>query len=241
MTELTNKMVQGRLETVASGTYQPEIPGLPALVFVKMGLKHRGISSRAYSSKLKELYTAGGWFSEALIPTALEKICKENGLDIGVLKKQREILKRFYDSLPDDLSRPYDELTPEEVGLLSPEEQAERQAGIQEHGRRIMDWQQNFFAEDDYRILEQVRQIEQLEQHLKYNTAEHRAREYQIQTEILECARQMENIKERYFSSIEDIAGLEDYNRDGLVQLYLKWKQFKEGLLPQFFRPDNPS
>jgi len=67
MSELTNEMVGRRYEIVASGTYTPEIPGLPGLTFVKLGLKERGASSRAYSSKLKELMAAGGYFSEALL------------------------------------------------------------------------------------------------------------------------------------------------------------------------------
>lgn len=239
MAELTAEMVQRRYETVASGTYSPEIPGLLGLTFVKMGLKERGISSRAYSSKLKELMAAGGYFSEALLPSVLERACIENGLDIGVLRKQREILRRFYDSIPKDLAGPFDQLTEEEVALLSPEERAEREKAIEERGRRVMDWQQGFFTEDDYRVMSQARQIEQLEQHLRANTAEHRAREYQMQTEILLCARRSDDIDKPYFSSIEEIAELEDRNRDALVQLYLKWKQFKEGLAPQFFRPDH--
>lgn len=239
MTELTAEMVQRRLETVSSGTYAPEIPGLPGIVFVKMGLKEKGISSRAYSSKLKELMSAGGYFNEALLPTVLQKACRENGLDIGVMKKQRDILKRFYESIPKDLSGPYDQLTPEEVSLLSPEEQDERQKGIEDRGRRIMEWQKNFFTEEDHRIMEQAKQIEQLEQHLKANTAEHHARKFRDETEILICARRADDIEKTYFSCIEDINELEDRNRDVLVQLYMKWKQFKEGMLPDFFRPDN--
>ncbi|MFA5316997.1 MAG: hypothetical protein WC369_06225 [Dehalococcoidales bacterium] len=238
MAEVTAEMVQRRLETVASGTYAPEIPGLPGIVFVKMGLKEKGISSRAYSSKLKELMAVGGYFNEALLPSILQKACRENGLDIGVMKKQRAILKRFYDSIPKDLSGPYDQLTPEEVVLLSPEEQEERQKGIGERGRRIMEWQESFFTEEDHLVMDQARQIEQLEQHLKANTAEHHARKFRDETEILACARREDGVKP-YFGSIEEIGDLEDRNRDALIQLYSKWAQFKAGLTQQFFRPDN--
>ncbi|MCG8401365.1 MAG: hypothetical protein MJA84_07180 [Firmicutes bacterium] len=239
MAELTAEMVQRRYETVASGTYAPEIPGLPDLVFVKMGLAQRGHSSRAYSAKLKELYAAGGYFSEALLPTILEKACRENGLDVSVLKKQRDIMKRLYDSIPPELAQPYDQLTPEEVTLLSPEEQAERRRDMEEHGRRIMEWANGFYTDEDRAVMEQTKQIEALEQHLKAQTAEHYARKHQMETEILLCARKTEDTAAPYFADIEDIQGLEDRNRQGLVQLYIKWKQFKEGLLPDFFRPDS--
>jgi len=238
MAKLTQEMIQRRLETVVSGTYQPDLPGLPGLVFVKMGLKERGISARAYSSKLKELMAAGGYFSEALLPSVLERVCRENGLDLSVLKKQREILKRFYDSIPPEMADPIDQLTPEEVTLLSPEERAEREKDAEGRGQKIMEWQVNFFTEEDYKTMEMSRQIEQLEQHLKANTAEHYARKHRDETEILMCARRADDIEEPCFGSIDEIQELEDFNREGLVQLYLKWKQFKEGLSPQFFRPD---
>lgn len=239
MSELTSAMVQGRLETVASGTYSPEIPGLPGLTFVKLGLKERGASSRAYSSKLKELMAAGGYFSEALLPSVIEKTCRENGLDIGVLKKQREIMMRFYDSIPADLAGPIDRLTDEEVVLLSQEEREERAKAIDERGRQFGEFVENFYTDEDRAIFEQARQIEQLEQHLKANTAEHFARKHQTETEILLCARRSDDIEKPYFSCIEDIQELEDRNREGLIQLYGKWTQFKSGLNPDFFRPNN--
>lgn len=239
MSNLTKDMVQRRLETVASGSFQPEIPGLPGLVFIKMTLKERGYSSRAYSSKLKECMATGDYFSEAMIPSVLEKACRDNGMDPGVIAKQKEILKRFYKSAPQDLVDPIDELTDEEVSELSPEEKAERTGAIEERGRRIMEFMTGFYTEEDQRILEQARQIEDLEISIKNNTAEHQARKHQMETEILLCARRIDDISQPYFPSIEEMLALEDTNRNGLVQLYLKWKQFKEGLLPQFFRPDN--
>jgi hypothetical protein len=239
MAEVTAAITQRRFETVASGTYSPEIPGLPGLTFVKMGLKERGASTRAYSSKLKELMAEGGYFNEAFLPSLLERACKENGIDIGVLRKQRELMKRYMDSIPPDLNGPFDKLTPEEVALLSPEEHIEREKAIQERGKKIMEWQDNFFSENDHRLMETARQVEQLERHLKANTAEHHARKHQMETEILICARRSDDIDKPYFNSIEEIADLDSYNREGLVQLYMKWKQFKEGLLPDFFRTDN--
>lgn len=239
MADLTEPMVNRRYETVASGTYTPEIVGLPGLTFVKMGLREKGASSRAYSAKLKELMNQGGYFNEALLPTILERTCRENGIDTSVIQKQRDILQRFWDSVPRDLQDPVDELTPEEVAELSPEELDARNQLIEARAQRFKDIMENFYKPEDYRILEQAKQIENLELQLRNNTAEHHARKHQMETEILLCARKSEDTEKPYFSSIEDIQELEDTNRDGLVQLYMKWKQFKEGLLPQFFRPDS--
>ena len=239
MAALTPEMVQRRLETVSSGTYAPEIPGLPGIVFVKMGLKEKGISSRAYSSKLKELMSLGGYFNEAMLPTVLKKACEENGIDPGVIRKQQQILKRFYDDIPKEFRDPLDQLTPEEVALLSPEERDQRAKEIEERGNKIMAWQLNYFTAEDREIMEQVEQIDQLETHLKANTAEHHARQHRDTAEIQQCARREDNINKPYFGSVEDILELEDRNRDALVQLYMKWNQFKNGMLPQFFRPDS--
>ena len=238
MTELSEGMVQRRYETVTSGTYKPEIPGLPDLVFTKMSLGERGKSSRAYSAKLKELMAEGGYFAEALLPTVLERTCRDNGLSLDVVKQKQQFYRRFIESIPPELSGPFDQLTDEEVAELSSEQRAERQQAIEERGRQIMKWQQEFFSEEDLRVFEQAQQIENLEQQLRANTAEHFARKHQMETEILLCARQAVDTNKPYFESIEDIQELADTNHQGLVQLYLKWKQFKEGLLPQFFRPD---
>ena len=235
MTELTNEMVNRRFEAVASGTYAPEIPGLPGLVFTKMGLKERGISSRAYASKLKELYSKGGFFSEAFLPTILEKACKESGIDLNdVLRKQREILKRYHDSIPEEFTKAFDELTDEEVALLSPEEQKEREKAIAEHGRRAMEWQQNFITEEDQKFMDQAKQIERLEQHIKSHTAEHHARAHQAVQEILVCSKK-EDGATPYFSSEEEIEDFMTANTQIGITLFWKWNQWKGGLLPDFF------
>ena len=239
MSELTNETVGRRYEIVASGTYTPEIPGLPGLTFVKLGLKERGASSRAYSSKLKELMAAGGYFSEALLPSVLERTCRDNGIEMVVLRKQRDIIKRLYDNIPPDIAALIDKLTDEEVALLSPEELEDRGKAIEDRGRRFGEFAESFYTDEDRAVFEQARQIEQLEQHLRANTAEHHSRKHQMETEILLCARRSDDTEKPYFSCIEDIQDLEDRNRNALVQLYMKWKQFKEGLLPDFFRPDN--
>ncbi len=239
MSELTKDMVERRLDQVASGFFKPEISGLTGLVFIKMGLKERGKSSRAYSSKLKELLNEGGYFSEALLPTALKKICDDNGLDVGVLKKSRDLMKHFYKEIPDHLTGSYDELTDEEVALLPQEEKTERQKEIQARGREIIEYLQNYFTEDEQKVIDQAKQVQALEEHLKVNTAEHFARKHQMEIEILLCARSEDDIQIPYFKSQEEIQGLGDINKNGLVQLYLKWKQFKEGMYPQFFRPNN--
>ena len=240
MAELSKEMVQRRLETVASGSYQPEIPGLDGIVFVKTGLKEKGISSRAYSAKLKELYAAGGYFSEAMLRTVLERVCADNGIDIKVLKKRVEIERTFYDKIPPELTCPYDQLTDEEVAQLSPEERGERDKAIEERGLKIVEFMSSAYSEEELKVFEQVRQIEDLERQLRANTAERHAREHQMQTELLICARKVENLEEPYFKSQEEIAALEDVDSRMLAQLYLKWKQFREGMLPDFFRPDHP-
>lgn len=240
MADLIAEMVDRRYETVASGTYSPEIPGLPGITFIKMGLKERGASSRAYSAKLIELMNQGGYFSEALLPTILERTCRENGIDMAVLQKNREIVKRLFDAAPEDLIEPIDELTDEEAALLSPEQKAERERYIEDRGRRIADFMTSFFTANDQKIMDQAKQIENLELQLRNNTAEHNARKYQMEMEILLCARKSDNIDQQYFSCIDEIQELDDTNQAGLIQLFMKWKQFKSGLLPQFFRPNNP-
>lgn len=240
METLQNELIQRRQDTVSSGSFNPIIPGLTGLVFVKMGLKEKGRSSRAYSSKLKELYAEGGYFSEALIPHTLEKICKEQGLDFKVLDKQREILRRFYEAIPDDLRDPVAPLTEEEQAEMSPEEQEAFQKKLEERGKRIHDFMDNFYTDEDRETMAQAKQIEMLEGHIRANTAEHLAQKFQMEIEILLCARKAENLDQPYFSTIDEILELEDTNRPGLIQLYQKWKQFKEGMLPEFFRPDSP-
>lgn len=236
--ELTADMVQRRYETVASGTYAPEIPGLPGLVFMKMGSKERGASSRAYASKLKELMAQGGYFNEALLPSVLEKACIDNGVDLGVIRKQREILKRLFDSIPEEFKKGIDELTDEEVTLLSPEEKEEREKAKAEHGKRAVEWQQNFFTEDDQKIMAQAKQIEALEQHLRTNTAEYYARMHQAIQEILICSKK-EDGETPYFSLEEEIEEFCALNFQIGATLFAKWNQFKTGLNPEFFRPNS--
>ena len=239
MAELTKDMVQRRLDSTASATFQPEIPGLPGILFVRMGLKEKGKSSRAYSGKLKELYAEGGYFSEPMIKTIIERAAKENGIDPKVIKKRVEIERKFYESIPPELAGPYDQLTEEEVGLLSPEERTERDKAIEERGLQIMEFMKGAYNEEQLQIFEQAKQLEDLERELRSNTAERHAREHQLQSELLMCARKVDDQEQPYFSDIEEISALEHENRQGLVQLYTKWQQFKEGYLPQFFRPDH--
>lgn len=160
---------------------------------------------------------------------------KVNGIDMSALRKQREIIKRVWESIPADLQDPIDELTDEEVACLSPEEREARNKAIDDRAMRFKTVMENAYTPEDIVILEQAKQIENLELQLRNNTAEHQARKYQMETEILICAKKSENIEVPYFSCIEEIQELEDTNRDGLVQLFMKWKQFKEGLVPQFF------
>lgn len=239
MSKLTSEMVERRLHQVASSTFVPEIPGLPGLEFHKLTLADRGRASRAYAAKLKELNAAGGYYNEALIPTVLERVCRENGLDMAAtLRQAKASQQRFYDSMPKEFTLPFDQLTEEEVALLSPEEREEREQAIVERGRRILEWQQQFYTADDRRVVKESQQIEALEAHLLANTVEHQARIYQMCEEILCCAC-TEDAKP-YFDSVDEILGLADQSEQLLATLWLKWRQWKAGAAPQFFRPDHP-
>lgn len=231
MMELTQEQIERRAETVISGTYKPEIPGLD-IVFHRMGLAEKGISSRAYSSKLKELYDVGGYFSEFAVPTVLRKVCKENGLDAGAIAKKRALMERMYKSIPEEFAGPYDQLTDEEVAELSPEAHAARASGMADRGRRMTEWMFGFYSDDDHALLAEAEQVERIEAHIRANTAEHFARKHQMETEIVQCARREDGAAA--FASIDAVQNLPSAV---LTQLYLKWKQFREGLTENFFSP----
>lgn len=229
--ELNQQQIERRAETVISGTYKPEIPGLD-IVFHRMTLADKGISSRAYSSKLKELYDLGGYFSEFAVPTVLRKVCKENGLDVGTIAKKRELMERLYRSIPEEFSGPYDQLTDEEIAELSPEAREARSAGMDERGRRAAEWMLGFYTDDDHAMLAEAEQVERIEAHIRANTAEHFARKHQMETEIVQGARRTDGTAA--FASIDDVQNLPSAV---LTQLYLKWKQFREGLNENFTSP----
>lgn len=233
MADLTKEMVNARREEIESGTFHPHIPGLDNLVFVKMTPKVKGISSRAYSKRLMELFAEGGYYSESLLPQILKKICAQHGIDVNVLKQSVSLQKKIYDNAPEDLIGPYDSLTDEEVAKLSPEDRAKRRKAIEDRGRRYVEFLSRLFTEEEKEMLEQIKQIEELQQKLKTNTAEHWARKYQMEVEIYHCTRCADDSDKHYFESPEAVTEIED--QKALILLYGKWRLFREGRDPDFF------
>ncbi len=233
--ELTQEQIERRAEGVVSGSYRPDVPGLDVL-FIRMTLSDRGASSRAYSAKLKELFDAGGYFSEFALPNVLRKVCQDNHLDLDALQRKRAIQERLFRSIPPDLQGPYDSLTDEEVAELPAEARESRQQAIAERGQRSVEWLAHFYADADREVLAEAEQIEQLENHIRSHTAEHLARKHQMEMEILRCTRQAGNPEQPYFKSIEQIQNLPPAV---LTPLYMKWKQFREGMTDAFFSPSS--
>jgi hypothetical protein len=232
MAELTNDMIQRRFQKVVSNPTPVNIYGLPNLAFVPLNSKTRGISARAYSAKLMELYREGGFYSEALLPKVLKEICEKHGLDVKLLDKKMALQRKLFEALPEDLQGPYDQLTPEEVAELPPEEQKKREEAIRERGRRIAEFVNQVYTKEELEELEQIRMIEALEQELYHSTAEYHARRYQMVTEILHCARKADNPDEPYFSSEDELEALPVRV---LSDLFLAWKQYREGMPSDFF------
>jgi len=234
-----------RLESVASGNFEPHIPDLPGLLFVKMNGADKGAANRAYSAKLKELFNEGGWFARALLPTYLDRQAKEAGLPTNLRTKVRAIQERLMKSIPAELDKPYDRLTDEEVQLLSPEERQARDEAIMALGKQRFEWLQSFYTEEERRTLAQMEQMENLEQHLITQTAEYQAEKHQVHTELLRCCRRLPDQEydaktmPPYFESIEQIEELEEtVGTEPMVQLYAKWRLFKMGYDPDYFRPN---
>ncbi|MHB1418482.1 MAG: hypothetical protein ACYCX4_02680 [Bacillota bacterium] len=233
MAELTNEMVERRFAKVSSNPVPVNIPALPGLCFVPMQGREKGISSRAYSSKLMELHKEGGYYSEALLPTVLRKICEQNGIDIKVLDRKMTLNRKLFESIPEDLSGPYDQLTQEEVAELPAEEQEKRQKAIEECGHGIAEFVANIYTDEEKESRAQIVQIETLEQELRQNTYEFHARRFQMQTEILLCTRQEEDPAKPYFVDMDELEMVRPV--EALVNLFMAWKQFREGMPSDFF------
>ncbi|MFO7172056.1 MAG: hypothetical protein DIU70_003675 [Bacillota bacterium] len=228
MAELTQDMIERRYLKVASNPTPVNIPGLPGLFFKPMGPKERGISSRAYSQALFK-YIQEGYPSEHALGELVKRAAANSGLDYRVLARKAAILRKYQQAVPEELQGPYDQLTPEEVAELPPEEQAKREQAIRERGRRIVELLQTALTEEEREALRQIEQIEALEQHLRQQTAEWHARRDQAVAEILACA-----VKEDgspYFPGGEE--ELEQVER--LADLFLAWYQFRNGMPSDFF------
>ncbi len=238
MAELTQSMVEARTEKVLSGLGDPHMPQFPGLVFKKLDLADFGRVSRAYSAKLKELHTEGGLYSEALLPTDLAKLCAAAGLDARVLAKANEIQRQAYDQLPDAFKGTFDQLTPEEVAQLSPEEQQRRQEAMMARGQAMLDHLTNLYTPEQQAVLDQAAQVEALEMQLRLQTYEHHARAEKMYTELLLGCRLVDDPTQPYFIDRDDMNHrLAEAGVEAVQRLMERWNQWKAGSSPDFFSP----
>ena len=237
MAELTQDMIEARAAEVIGGMFEPYIPSLGGLLFVKMDLRAKGISSRAYSARLIELHKQGGYYPEALLPQVVKRLCAEQGIDYdAVLRKQRTLLKKIQDNVPADLAGPIDKLTDEEAARLSSEEREARDVAIRERGQKIAAYVESQYTPEDWEVRAQADMIEALERDLQAQTYEHHARKAQMEAEILHCCRKVDNPDGPYFADLDDMAGkLEAVGDEAAVLLMVKWRLFKQGRNPDFF------
>lgn len=240
MAELTQSMVEARAERVLSGLGDPHMPQFPGLVFKKLDLADFGRVSRAYSVRLKELHEQGGLYSEALLPTVLQKLCAQAGLDVKVLAQANAIQRQAYEQLPDSLKDPFDQLTPEEVAQLSPEEQQKRQEAMMTRDQEIMNHFTNLYTPEQQVVLDQAAQVEALEMQLRLHTYEHHARAEKMYTELLLGCRLVDDAAQPYFVDRDDMNHrLAEAGVEAVQQLIERWTQWKAGANPGFFSPSS--
>jgi hypothetical protein len=153
-------------------------------------------------------------------------------LNVKLLDRKLAIQRKLMVSVPAHLAGPFDQLTEEEVAELSPEEQVDRDEAIRERGKEIAEYMQGVLTDEEREQLAQINLMEQLREDLYYNTAEYHARRHQMVTEILLCARKAEQHDKPYFTSEDE---LEVLPVGTLADLFLAWKQFREGLPSDFF------
>lgn len=233
---LTQEQIERRAEQIVDGVFVPHIDALPNLAFVPLSPAAKGRASRAYSRRLTELMREGGLYSQALIPQILKDRCAEAGLDIAVLAESKKLMRQLYNEIPTELQGPVDALTEEEVALLSPEEQAERQRKIEERARRVDEFWDRFWTGERLRIFTEAQQVEALEKELRKHTYETYATVYRFHVELLESARKADDIEKPYFASADEIAALPE-----AVQgvLFHKHQRFLEGAEPGFISPSS--
>lgn len=231
-------MVEARAEKVLSGLGDPHLVQFPGLAFKRLDLADLGRVSHAYSVKLKELHEQGGLYSEALLPTALAKLCNAAGLDVKVLVKANAIQKAAFDRLPDALKGPFDQLTAEEVAQLSPEEQQRRQEAMLARGQEILNHFSNLYTPDQQAVIDQAAQVEQLEMQLRHQTYEHHARAEKTFAELLLGCRQAEDPAQIYFADRDDMnRRLAEAGVEAAKQLMERWNDWKTGANRDFFSP----
>lgn len=230
--ELTQEMIQRRYEKASASVTPVSIYGLSDLVFIPLGAKGRGISSRAYSQRVMQLYKEG-YPSKAVINKILKDTCEQQGLNYKLLDKKVALQKKLFDSIPPELSGPYDQLTQEEIAELSPFDREKRDKAVGERGKKIAEFIANVYTAEEKDELEQIKMIEQLEQQLLNNTAEHHAQRHQMVTEILHCARKQSDSEQAYFANEDEFENIKPSR--ALVDLFMAWRQYREGMPSDFF------
>lgn len=228
--ELTQHQVERRFQIASSNPVPVNIPGLEGLFFRPLTGGEKGISSRLYSKAVIG-YQAEGLPSEYHLPQLLKRAVENAGMSMAVLKRKATLYEKQMKALPEDLIGPYDQLTPEEVAELPVDAQAERIAAIEERGRRIVECLAGALYDEERDALQQITQIEQLEQHLRQQTAEFYARRDQTVQEVLMGAVSAEG--KAFFASLEALAAVEP--QEALVNIIVAWRQFREGQPSDFF------
>lgn len=230
MTELNQNQVERRFQTATSNPVPVTIPGLDGLFFRPLTGGEKGVSSRAYSKALMG-YMAEGLPSEYMLQQNLRRAVEASGLSMGVLKRKAALYEKQMKAIPEELVGPYDQLTPAEVAELPLEEQQSRAEAIVERGKRIVELLATALTDEEREALQQIGQIEQLEQHLRQQTAEFAARRDQMVQELLMGARTADG--EQYFGGVDYLAAIEP--QEALVNLMVAWRQFREGQSSDFF------
>lgn len=230
MAELNQHQVERRFDKAIANPVVVNIPALPGLFFRTLTLGERGQSSRAYSKALID-YQAQGLPSEHFLSQLLRRAVEASGMSMAVLKRKGALLEKQFKALPEDLVGPFDQLTPAEVAELPLEAQQEREAAIAARGKKMVELLAGIYTDEERDAFQQIQQIEQLEQHLRQQTAEFAARRDQIVFELLTASVSTDG--KPYFDGIDALAAIEDGT--ALVNLMVAWKQFRDGQPSDFF------
>lgn len=221
-----------RTEEFASGTYQPEIPGLDGLMFAALTLRDRGVASRAYSARLMELHKQGGMYSRALLGEVLRQRCAEAGIDPACTQRWLKVLRRLFDQAPDLGAPP--RLTAAEVARLAPEEREQHLVALAEYNDRLAAHIEGALTDDERLLRDQVRQVEALERELERHTYEHHARAHQYNVELQLGGRRADAPEKPYFADVAAVEALAEKSPEVLRQLYTAWREWREGRHPDF-------
>lgn len=229
----TQEQIEERADVIINGIGHPHLPALPGITFRRLTLAERGEASRAYSRHLKEDMTAGGRFSEMLLPTELRRRCREVGLDYDeLMAAEEEFTRRIVDRAPAELRDPAGRLSDDEIAAMPAEAREQYLAELRERGQAILEFLGTLFAPEEQVARAQIAQVKALRDHLMLNTYEHHARVRRQMTEILAGA--VGSDGKSYFPSLDALYDLEDTDHATWLKLAAKWREFKEGRWPGF-------